>query len=181
MAASNAIRCILTCTLCALAACSNGPPAGAAPPSASATLSKAGNACERKLLSVNDMADVLGKPATRTKALKGDPQTCYFITGNDDEAGPELMVSVRPGFGVATLATFSSGQMDAYVKSVPLSGVGDGAVWKPDLLEVTAQKNNVLCEVRPGPMSTSPEFAHAGEATQQQVLGALCNKVFAAF
>jgi hypothetical protein len=184
MSVPKLYACIFTGALCAISACSKTASNGGATiprASASATPVKAGTVCDRKLLTVDDVAGILSKPITGTKPLKGDPQTCYFITADDDRGGPDLMVSLRPGLGVVTLATFTSGKMDAYARSVPLAGVGDGAVWKPDLKEVTAQKNNVLCEVRPGPLSMSVELTRAGEAAQQRTLGALCNKIFAAY
>lgn len=174
----------LACALCAaLAACSKSAPS--AGPQAVAGADKTarpanpGNVCDRKLLMPDDVAGILSEPVTGTKPLPGDAQTCYFITASDDRGGPRLKVTLRPGHGVATLATFTSGKMDQYVSSKPLAGVGDGAVWKPDLHEVTAQKNDVLCEVAPGPLSMSAELTNAGEAAQQQKLGALCNKIFA--
>ena len=174
----------LACALCVLAACSKSAP-GAGPPTAAGadkTVRSAnpGNVCERKLLTADDVAGILSEPITGTKPLTGDAQTCYFITANESHGGPELKVTLRPGMGVATLATFTSGKMDQYVSWKPLAGVGDGAVWKPDLHEVTAQKDNVLCEVAPGPLGMSAELTNAGEAAQQQKLGALCNKIFAA-
>lgn len=168
--------CALACTLCVVGACAKTAPNAAANAAASA---KSGTVCERKLLTPADVAGVLSAPVIGTKPLQGDPQTCYFVTGKKDYGSGELRVTLRPGLGVATIATFTSGKMDAYVTWSPLAGVGDGAVWKPDLHEVSAQKDNVLCEVAPSPMSMSDAFFHAGEAAQKQRLGALCNKVFA--
>ncbi len=164
--------------LCALAACSHGA-ADAQTSAATKSAAAQGNVCDRKLLTPADIAGILSAPVIGTKPLQGDPQTCYFVTGKNDYGGGKLRVTLRPGLGVVTIATFTSGKMDAYAKWAPLAGVGDGAVWKPDLHEVSAQKNNVLCEVAPSPMSMSNAFAHAGEAAQQQRLGALCNKIFA--
>jgi hypothetical protein len=167
----------LACAASMLCACSKAP---SNPDSGAVgkTAPRAGNVCDLKLLTFDDVSGILSAPVTGTKPLKGDAQTCYFITAGEAQGGPELAVTLRPGMGVATLATFTSGKMDAYVTSKPLAGVGDGAVWKPDLHEVTAQKNDVLCEVRPEALSMSKELAEAGEGVQQQRLGALCNKIF---
>lgn len=166
----------LACGLCALGGCAKTASNAAASASASA---KSGNVCDRHLLTAADLTGILSAPIVGTKPLQGDPQTCYFVTGKKDYGGGELRVTLRPGLGVATIATFTSGKMDAYAKWAPLAAVGDGAVWKPDLHEVSAQKDNVLCEIAPSPMSMSDAFAHAGEVAQQQRLGALCNKIFA--
>ncbi len=179
------LSCVLACAAVALAACSNPAP-GTGPHAAGAAgktdnLATPGNVCDRRLLRADDVAGILGGPVTGTKPLTGDAQTCYFITAGEGHGDRDLKVTLRPGLGAATLAAFTSGKMDRYVSWKPLAGVGDGAVWKPDLHEVTAQKNNVLCEVAPGPLGISAELSKAGEAAQQQELGALCNKIFAAY
>ncbi|MEO8802470.1 MAG: hypothetical protein ABI304_02375 [Rudaea sp.] len=167
--------CAFTCALFNLTACSKATPNS---PANASTLTKAGSVCERNLLAPDDVGDILGAPVVGTKPLRGDRQTCYFTAKNAYGTG-ELRVTLRPGLGEATIATFTSGKMDAYAKWSPLAGVGDSAVWKPDLHEVSAQKNNVLCEVAPTPMSMGDGFAHSGEANQKRRLGALCNKIFA--
>ncbi|MGH8040795.1 MAG: hypothetical protein ACREPN_01990 [Rudaea sp.] len=170
--------CALACALCAIGACSKSASNAAANASAAA---KPGNVCDLKLLTPADFTGILNAPVIGTKPLQGDPQTCYFVTSNGDHGSGEMRVTLRPGLGVVTIATFTSGKMDAYANWAPLAGVGDGAVWKPDLHEVSAQKNNVLCEIAPSPMSMSDAFAHAGEAAQQKRLGALCNKIFSEY
>ncbi len=165
--------------LLALCACSKtAPGAGAPAVGKAAAESYAGNACERKLLTAADLTGILSAPVTGTKPLKGDPQTCYFSTSQGDD---DLMVSLRPGHGVATIATFTSGHMNEYAKWKPLTGVGDEAVWLADLHEVDARKNNLLCVVRPGlaPGTLSADPHRAGDEVQQQKLGALCNTIFA--
>lgn len=174
----------MLCALSALCACSKTAPNAGTPTATAANKgaaqSYAGNACERKLLSAEDFTDILAAPVTGTKPLKGDPQSCYFISGKEDEGGPELMVSLRPGHGAATIGTFTSGHMNQYAKWKPLAGVGDGAVWLPELREVNAQKNDLLCVVHPGlaPDTLSKDFRNASEELQQQKLGALCNTIF---
>lgn len=140
---------------------------------------RAGNACEGKLLTLDDVAGILSDPIVGTKTLNGDPQTCYFITKTTQSAGgPELVISLRPGLGVATIETYTSGKMNAYATWTPLKGVGDGAVWLPALHEVVAQKNNVLCDIQAlQGLSKDLETTEA----QQKRLGALCNKIFASY
>jgi hypothetical protein len=170
----------LVFTLGTLAACSQGSstPSGSSAAANNAASAKAGNACDRKLLTAEDMAGILSEPITGTKPLKGDAQTCYFITATTDtQGGAEIMISVRPGLGEATIATFTSGKMDAYAKSTPLAGVGDSAVWMPETFEVDAQKNNLLCVASLGGSSV---IEHKPDDLPKK-LGALCNKVFAAY
>ncbi len=132
--------------------------------------------CDNGLLTATDFVGILDEPVTGTKPLKGDTQTCYFITATNDQGGAEVMVSLRGGLGRATIASFTSGHMNEYAQWKPLSGVGEEAIWVPMLHEVQAQQANVLCDVE----STQPgkTLRDAGEAAQQQRLGGLCNKVF---
>lgn len=168
--------CLFLVTPFLLAACSQGPSASAN--ASAAALAKVVNACDRKLLTATDMAGILSAPITGTKPLKGDAQTCYFITATtDSQGGPEIMISVRPGLGKATLGTFTSGKMDAYAKSTPMTGVGDSAVWLPGTYEVDAQKNNVLCVAS---INGSAVIEHKPDDLQKR-LGDLCNKVFAGY
>jgi hypothetical protein len=170
----------LVLTLGTLAACSQGTstPSGSSAAANNVAPAKTGNACDRKLLTANDMAAILSEPITGTEPLKGDAQTCYFITATTDtRGGAKIMISVRPGLGEATLATFTSGKMDAYAKSMPLAGVGDSAVWMPETFEVNAQKNNLLCVAG---LRGSAVIEHKPEDLPKK-LGALCNKIFAAY
>jgi hypothetical protein len=177
------INLIAACAICALAACSQSAPTGKSVGAANAesgtAASAPGNVCDRKLLTLGDVAGILDQPVTGTKPLQGDPQTCYFISANNDQGGPELRITLRPGHGKATLDSFTSGKMNAYASWKPLAGVGDEAVWLPDLHEIDARKGDTLCVVG-APVFMSPALRDAGEAAQQQRLGALCNKVFAA-
>lgn len=169
--------------ICALAACSQnastGKSVGAVNAVSGTVASTPGNVCDRKLLTMADVAGILDQPVTGTKPLQGDPQTCYFISANNDQGGPELRITLRPGHGKATLDSFTSGKMNAYATWKPLSGVGDEAVWLPDLHEIDARKGNTLCVVG-APMFMSKALRDAGEAAQQQRLGTLCNKVLSA-
>lgn len=162
---------------CSRAASSKAGSSSAPSKSESQAAPRAGNACERELLTPQDVAGVLSDPIVGTKNLNGDPQTCYFITGTTESAGgPELMVSLRPGLGVATIGTYTSGKMNPYAEWTPLKGVGDGAVWLPALHEVVAQKDNALCDIQT--LQGLNKNLRTVEA-QQMRLGDLCNKIFA--
>jgi hypothetical protein len=127
----------------------------------------ASNACDRKLVSSADAAEILGEPVASEKALPGDAQSCVFTTADFTT----LTISLRPGLGRATVDTWAAGKMPMPVTNV--SGVGERAVWQSTLKEINAEKNNLLCDigvVGPG---------HSAGATAEK-LGALCNKIFAA-
>ena len=170
-------------TLGALTSCSKSGPqeSGAVasgrsqPATVAASPANAGNACERHLLSAADAAGILSEPITGTKPLKGDPQTCYFITASEAQGGPRLMVSIRPGLGRVTVKAWADGSMP--VKGIPLGGVGDSAVWVSETNEVNAQKNDLLCNI--GVHGVSRELLRE-PAEEQRKVGALCNKIFAA-
>ena len=91
----------------ALPACSKtsdgGSTANAQSPQSSSAI-PAGTICEQKLLSVNDLVGIYDEPFTGTKPLSGDAQTCYFTTARDNQ----LRVTLRPGMGKATIASFTS-------------------------------------------------------------------------
>ena len=164
----------------ALPACSRSAPGAtaASPGKPSAAAPKVpGSVCDLRLLGIADVDGILDKPITGTKPLQGDAQTCYFTAGG----GAEVKVSLRPGLGDATLASYTSGHMSEFAKWQALGGVGDKAVWNPQLNEVTASKDNVLCEAGPGAgaMFLNAELRKSGKAYER--LGVLCNKVFAGY
>lgn len=173
---------LAACMVCAAAACSQNTSTEKSVDVVKATSGIAatqGNVCDRRLLTLADVDGILDQQVTGTKPLQGDPQTCYFISANNDRGGPELRITLRPGHGKATLDSFTSGKMNAYATWKPLAGIGDEAVWLPDLHEIDARKANTLCVVG-APLFLSKALRDAGEVAQQQRLGALCNKVFAA-
>ena len=143
----------------------NGAKATASAPSASAMVATS-NACDRRLVSKDDVAGLLSEPIAKVEPLVGDAQSCVFTSANFST----VTVSLRPGLGDATLAEIASGQTNETVTALP--GVGDKAVWNGVLREVNATKGNVLCDVGVvGPAS--------GPATAEKV-GAVCAKIFAA-
>jgi hypothetical protein len=165
MAASGALMLVL-------AACSRATGAGASAGSEASTdrargvATARGNACDRKLVSKDDVAGLLSEPIKAVEAVAGDAQSCQFISTNDST----VTVSLRPRLGSETLAEITSGQTNQTFTA--LSGVGDKAVWNAVLKEANATKDNLLCDIGVvGPAS--------GPATAEKV-GALCNKIFAA-
>ena len=170
----NLIMPICTLAICTLAACSKvSPPAAgtAAQVSASAAAATPASACDRKLLTTEDAAGILGAPVTVTKNIPGDAQSCAFKTAGFSS----LTVSVRPGHGKAAVGMYTSGKMDEYDKSVPLAGVGTEAVRSLSLDRVIARNDDLLCEI------TGPGLANAADDGMARKLGALCNKIFAAY
>jgi hypothetical protein len=151
-----------------LAACSKTPGSDNAAHPAGEPV---GNACDRKLLSVDDVAGIVGPPITGTSPLRGDPQTCYFDTAtSESEGGPRIMVSLRPGLGKVTVDSYKAGKMNVPV--APLQGVGESAVWVEEAHEVDAQKNDLLCVAEAGGSALAA-------LDLQKKLGALCNRIFA--
>ncbi|HEX4097421.1 MAG TPA: hypothetical protein VHX64_11880, partial [Caulobacteraceae bacterium] len=95
--------------------------------------------------------------------LPGDPQSCIFSDGDDS-----ITVSIRPGLGTISVKEVLSGATN--VQATPVTGVGEQASWTPILHEISATKNNVLCNIG---TDGAPGFS----PTQQQ-FGDLCNKIF---
>ena len=127
----------------------------------------AGNACDGKLVTSADAAEILGAPVASEATLAGDAQSCMFTTADFTT----LTISLRPALGRTTVDTWAAGNMPMPVTDV--SGVGERAVWQSTLKEINAEKNNLLCDIRVvGP-------GHNAGATPEK-LGALCNKIFAA-
>src|ERR1700722_17303374 len=126
-----------------------------------------GNACDRKLVTSAQAADILGAPIVETKAIAGAPQSC----GLGPAGYASVTISLRPGLGDATVQTGLAGRMP--VSATPLAGVGDHAAWVTELTEVVATKGNLLCDIQTSGASGS-------KTSVQQKVGALCNSIFAA-
>jgi hypothetical protein len=162
----------------AAAACSASGSAGArnssgsqgalAPRMATAPI---GNACDRRLVTKDDVAGIFREPIARMKSLAtdGDAQSCAFETAGF----ASVTISLRPGLGNATVDTWASGRMPA--SATPLAGVGDRAVWSADLEEVIATKHDLLCDIG---VSGPPRASSSSDVVQKR-LGDLCNKIFA--
>ena len=169
------VSAILLASVVWTAACANGSPRSKHESSAQASAGRAsgpsGNACDNKWLTEADVAGILSVPIIGMKPIPGDAQSCEFTTGGL----PNITVAVRPGLGKSTVQTWLDGKMP--VESTPLGGVGERAAWQPELHEVIAEKNDVLCDI--SVMGLAGDIrARSTDALQKRV-GALCNKVFA--
>jgi hypothetical protein len=138
---------------------------------APAPLAPLGNACDRHLVTTQDVAGILRDPITKMKSLAtdGDAQSCQFETA----AFALVTVTLRPGLGNATVGAWASGRMP--MSAAPLIGVGDRAVWVAELKEVIATKNDLLCDIGVG----GPPGASVAADVVEKRLGDLCNTVFA--
>jgi hypothetical protein len=165
---------VLGCVLYALAGCSrHAGPAGAADPDAIAHgAPTGGSVCERHILLPGDVAGILSDAITGTKPLPGYAQSCEFTTASF----PAIVVSVRPGLGRTTVEAWASGKMP--VSSSPLTGFGDGAVWVDTLHEIVAQKNAILCDIQ---VRAGGNDLAVNATALPAAVGALCNKIFAAY
>jgi hypothetical protein len=161
------------CVLCTLAGCSTQAPGAGASTGLAAAQSAAapGNACDRNLITAQDVASLFNVPITTSKNIPGDPQSCEFGTAGFSS----VTISVRQGHGVAAVGMYTSGKMDEFEKSAPLAGVGDDAVRSLLLNRIVARKGDLLCEI------TGPGIAKGADEPAIHTLGALCNKIFAAY
>jgi hypothetical protein len=150
----------------AAALLANASTSGAAPPPASK-----GNACDQKLITVQDVAGLLRAPIVATTPAPGDPQSCVFKTASYTS----ILVSLRPGLGRQTVDTWAAGKGSS--KALPLPGVGDKAVWVPDLQRVYATKNDLLCSIT----AKASELGLRDRSLEdlRKRLGALCDKILA--
>lgn len=168
-------RFALLCVLAALAACSKSAAPGrprAPAQGGGGTLAAAASVCDRHILKGEDVAGILNVPIIGTQSLPGDAQSCEFVTATF----PAIIISVRPGLGRSTLDAWATGKMP--LDSGPLPGVGDGGVWLDTLHEVIAQKNALLCDIQV--RGGGSDLALNSKALPGAV-GALCNKIFAAY
>jgi hypothetical protein len=129
-----------------------------------------GNACDRGLVTKDDVTGILREPIVRVHSLAadGDAQSCAFET----TGFASVTISLRPGLGNATVATWASGRMPT--PSETFGGVGDRAVWSAELKEVIATKNDLLCDIGVG----GPPGGSVASDVVKKRLGELCNKVF---
>jgi len=173
MAYSRMLSTAAACVCCMFAACSQQAP-GAGTSSGQPTGSAsavAGNACERKLITAQDVAALFTVPVTTSKTIPGDPQSCEFSAAGFSS----VTISVRPGHGMAAVGMYTSGKMGEFEQSAPLTGVGDAAVRSLLLNRIVARKGDLLCEI------TGPGSAKGADDPAIHVIGALCNRIFAAY
>ena len=161
---------VFVCLLGVVAGCSRTAPNAAADGATAVAAPTpqvvAGNACERKLITAQDAAVVLGTAVTATKTIPGDPQSCQFSTAGFSS----VTISLRPGHGRAVLGTYTSGKMNDYEKSEPVSGIGDEAVRSLDINRIVARKDDLLCEITGswlGPRNGRCRGAETRRAVQQ--------------
>jgi hypothetical protein len=140
--------------------------ADAAPPPASK-----GSPCDQKLVSAQDVTGILRAPIVATSPAPGDPQTCIFRTADYTS----VAVSLRPGMGEQTVESWAAGKQGFAAR--PLPGVGDKAVWVPDVQKVYATRNNLLCVA--DAKATFQGLRDPSLEALARKLGALCVKVFA--
>jgi len=159
------------CILCALAGCSQPAPGAGTGQVADQSAVSPGNACDRKLITAQDVAGLFSVPITTSKNIPGDPQSCEFSTAGFSS----VTISVRPGHGMAAVGMYTSGKMGEFEKSAPLAGVGDAAVRSLLLNRIVARKGDLLCEI------TGPGDARSADDAAIHTLGALCNRIFAAY
>jgi hypothetical protein len=159
---------LLLVSFIALVGCSKTAPENAsAGPSGVAAPAVTKSACDLNLVTAKDVVGLLSEPVVRTKNIPGDPQSCEMETAGFSS----VTITLRPGNGINEIQAYTSGKMDAYEKSEPLSGVGDQAVRSLGLNRVIARKGDLLCEIT-GPGLSPP----AGDPAVAQ-LGNLCNKI----
>jgi hypothetical protein len=140
--------------------------AAAAPPPASKT-----SPCDQKLISAQDAAGILRAPITSTLPAAGDPQTCIFKTSDYTS----IAVSLRPGMGQQTVDSWATGKQGFAARALP--GVGDKAVWVPDVQKVYATKGNLLCVA--DAKATFQGLYDPSLEVLAKKLGALCVKILA--
>jgi hypothetical protein len=165
MTVCSSIRALGFVSLALIAGCSKGGSPATAKAAATGGVPP-GSACDRKLVTPAQAADILGAAIVETKALAGDPQSCELRTAGS----ASVTVSLRPGLGDVTVQTWLDGRMP--VSATPLAGVGDHAAWVTELSEVVATKGNLLCDIQ-------TSGAAGSKTTVQQKVGALCNAIFA--
>ncbi len=174
MAPTTLVRIATVCALGVLTACSKGPAPAKAETVArgtGGTLAEATSVCDRHILKLEDVGGILSAPVTGTESLPGDAQSCEFTTA----AFPAIIISVRPGVGRTTVDAWATGKMP--LQTTPLAGVGDTAVWQDTLHEIIAQKDAVLCDIQ---VRGGRGDLALNDKALPLVVGALCNKIFAA-
>jgi hypothetical protein len=161
---------IVTC-VAFLFGCSKTAPENAAAQPATQTPPVSKSACDLNLVIAQDVSGLLDGPIVTTKNIPGDAQSCEMSTAGFSS----VTISVRPGHGIASIKTYTSGKMDQYEKSEPLAGVGDEAVRSLGLNRVVARKGDLLCEI------TGPGLSRPAGDPMIGKLGGLCNKIFSSY
>lgn len=126
-------------------------------------------ACRHRIgVGAEDVSAALNTRTSEERSVRGDAQTCQFVI-----SGPATVdVSVRPGMGRVTVSSWIRGRMPLAAAAV--SGVGDYAVWQPQLGELIAEQNDLLCDV-----TMSADNTNGSPNSVRDHAGALCTMVFA--
>lgn len=144
---------------------------GVALASCSAGSSRTGRGgCAALVVRPDDVASAMGWAVTASRPVPGDSQSCEFGNG-----ARHVQVSVRPTLGRVTVESWIAGRMPLRASAFP--GAGDAAVWQPDLHELIAEQNDVLCDVSVS--GGAIDTTHAASIDLARRLANLCNKVFA--
>jgi hypothetical protein len=163
---------LLLCACLAFAGCSKtAPPSAGNVASAAAAVTSAsdgggvdagiGGGCGGQRIVAADVQPLLSGQITSVKPAPSDPDSCVFATAGFSS----ITITVRPSGGKETLESWHKGPV------TPVPGVGDDAVWEPDLKEIVASHGDTLCTVT----AMGPEVTPATAETE----GAVCSEVFA--
>lgn len=125
--------------------------------------------CRRRIgVGAGDVSVALNVRTSVERTIRSDPHTCEFVI-----SGPATVdVSVRPGLGRVTVSSWTSGRMPLTADAV--TGVGDSAVWQPQLRELIAEKDDLLCDV-----TVDVGLWKGSTGSLRDRAGALCTMVFA--
>jgi hypothetical protein len=118
-----------------------------------------------------EVSRILGARVMSVRVVPGDSETCELRSGSS----VRIYMSLRPGLGRLTLQSSIDGRMPLAAWS--FAGVGDRAIWQPELNEVIAEQGDLLCDV-----AVARPAGRVAEPTRPSLpirLGTLCNKVFA--
>ncbi|MEO7041352.1 MAG: hypothetical protein ABI035_03740 [Gemmatimonadaceae bacterium] len=131
--------------------------------------SSVAGACRHRIgIGSGDVSAALNTRTSEERTVQGDAQTCQFVI-----SGPTTVdVSVRPGMGRVTVSSWIRGRMPLAAAAV--NGVGDYAVWQPQLRELIAEQNDLLCDV-----TLSADNTKESADSVRDRAGALCTMVFA--
>jgi len=128
------------------------------------------SSCATIRLTPGEVTSVVGWPFTGSHGIPGDSESCEFHGG-----ARRLQVSVRPTLGRLTVQSWIEGHMPLHATA--FAGVGDAAIWQPDLHELIAEESDVLCDA-----SVTGSAVDTGPASSRDIarrLANLCRKLFA--
>ncbi|MEP6494248.1 MAG: hypothetical protein ABJF01_16315 [bacterium] len=128
--------------------------------------------CDARTPADRVISRALGVAVKRAGPLASDRQTCEFESANR----MRLFVSVRPGMGRLTIDSWLNGRMP--LEAAPFSGVGDRALWQPELGELLAERGDLLCDITVTERNGKRRVPLAANLAER--LGVLCNSVFVA-